>query len=303
MTPEQWALDPGEHVCWQVSSPQEYTDGRRALVAHAARTDGLLLVVGGAGDGGRRSRSVSVFEPALGDVGSAADRDRDHDIDCDIDRDGGRDDDEDRHGSESGAESGWSETRSRAVLRAVHKEVHAARRSGRLLSVLAGMEYVASPEASLDELVQHELDLAALAASSGTSVVCAYSRQVWKPGVVQDLAVVHSRVVGIQPRMAGFRLTCASTEAGTWSLEGSVGFESLRAFSAALRGALVRASHVRLRCAKLELIDAAGLQTLIETVAETPGSSVLLDQANETVLAAWRMSGYAATGAAVEVCA
>lgn len=271
MAPIQWALDPGEHVCWQVSSPEEYADGRRALVAHAARRDGLLLVIGGAAEGERRSRSVSVLDSGSVSVLAPAFT-------------GGL---------------GRSETRSRAVLRAVRKEVDAARRNGRVLQVLAGMEHLASPEAPLDELVRHELDLAELAASSGTSVVCAYSRQVWKPGIVQDLAAVHSRVVGIQPRMAGFRLTCA--EAGTWSLEGSVGFESLRAFSAALRGALVRAPRMRLQCAKLELIDASGLRTLIETVASTPGSSVVLDHANETVLAAWRMSGYAASGAAVEV--
>jgi hypothetical protein len=53
----------------------------------------------------------------------------------------------------------------------------------------------------------------------------------------------------------------------------------------------------------LDLIDASALRALVETVGQFPGGSVVLDGVNETVLRAWRMSGYDATGAAVEVCA
>jgi hypothetical protein len=261
-THRPWVLGPGEHVCWQVRSPQEYAAGERELIRHAALSAGRLLIVGAPAEGANGTGGVSVLYPP-------------RDLDADA--------------------------RPGAVLRAIHGQVHAARRQGQALRVLAAMEHVASPRVPLDELVGQELELAELAAESGTSVVCAYRQQLWEPALLGDLAVVHSRVVGTQPRVAGFRLSRA--DAGGWALDGSVGYESLRAFTAALRGALARSPRVQLRCERLELIDASALRALVETVGRTPGGSVVLDGANETVLGAWRMSGYGASGVAVEVCA
>jgi ABC-type transporter Mla MlaB component len=247
-------------VCWQVSSPQEYEQGRRELVAHTARSGSRLLIVGATAGGAGNAGAVSAPDPS--------------------------------HSVSSGEQP-------LAVLRALRDEVHAAWRSGQSLRVLARMEYLASPQASLQELVMHEMELGELAARGGTSVVCAYSQLVWDKHVIRDLAAVHSRVMGLRPPTTGFRL--ARVDADSWSLDGSVGFESLRAFSAALGGALARTPRARLRCAHLDLIDASGLAALVEIVRQTPGGSVLLEQVNETVSAAWRMSGYAALGAAIEV--
>ena len=108
-----------------------------------------------------------------------------------------------------------------AVFRTLRDEV---RRSGQSLRVLARMEYLASPQASLRELVMHEMELGELAARGGTSVVCAYSQLVWNAHIIRDLAAVHSRVMGERQPETGFRLTRAAAEG--WSWEGSVGFES-----------------------------------------------------------------------------
>ena len=253
-------LDPGEHVCWQVSSPQEYAQGRRELIAHTARSGARLLIVGHPVDGADGVGAVRVFDPP----------------------------------------SGTSSARSAgAVWRAVRREVHEARLSGQKVRVLAGMDHLARLQQSLDELITQEMDLGELATYGGTSVVCAYSRLVWNVGMIQDVTAVHSRVIGLQPRTAVFRLTRADAE--SWWLEGSVGLESLRPFSAAVRGALARTPRARLRCARLDLIDAAAWRALVETVVQARGSSLVLEEANETVRAAWRMSGYAGYGAAIEV--
>ncbi|HEU5356597.1 MAG TPA: MEDS domain-containing protein [Actinocrinis sp.] len=254
------ALTPGEHVCWQVSSPEEYVQGRRELMAHTSRVGGRLLILGAPPDGAAMGSAVSVLDPAP-DAGS------------------------------SGSPSG--------LLRAIGAKAHAARRSGQALRVLAGMEYLLSPEASLEELIMCEMELGELALRGETVLVCAYSQLVWKPTLLRDLAAVHSRVMGSRPRAAGFRLIQAGID--TWSLEGTVGFESRSAFSAALRGTLSRTPHARLRCGQLDLIDASALRTLVETVNEASGASLVLEQANETVLLAWQMSGYAALGAPIEV--
>lgn len=260
---DSWSqLGPGEHVCWQVTSPQEYAQGRRELIAHTARSGARLLIIGSpvSVDGANDAATVRVLDPA----------------------------------------SGTSPARSAGVvLHAVRREVHEARRSGQKVRVLAGMDHLARPQQSLDELITHEMDLGELATHGGTSVVCAYSRLVWNPGMIQDVTAVHSRVVGLEPRAAVFRLTRVDAE--SWWLEGSVGLESLRAFSAAVRAALARTPRARLRCAELDLIDAAAWRALVETVVQARGGSLVLEDANETVRAAWHMSGYAGYGAAIEV--
>lgn len=251
------ALDPGEHVCWQVGSPAEYAEGRRELVAHAARVGGHLLVVGAA-DVVAPSPCVSVIEPGP-----------------------------------------WAATARRAqVLDAMRTELFEARRASASVRVLAGMEHLARPQSPFEDVLVYEMDMARLAADTGATLVCAYSRGSWARQDLLDLAAVHSRIVGTEPDMPSFRMV--RLEANRWSLEGSIGLESRRAFSAALRAALLCGPHLRLWCARLELIDAAGLRTLVETVGKTTGT-VVIEQASPMVATVWRMSGYAALVPAIEV--
>ena len=186
-----------------------------------------------------------------------------------------------------------------STLVAVRERVHRARQGGRAPWVLAPMEFLTSPDAAAAEVVAVELELAELAADTDTGVVCAYRGPLWKPALLGDIAAVHSRVVGITPSMSGFRLR--STGGHGYTLEGHVGFDSLRGFTAALRGALLRTPELRLDCTRLELIDAAAWRALLETVAATANTSVLLDGANETVRDAWELSGYGDSGVAVRV--
>lgn len=165
--------------------------------------------------------------------------------------------------------------------------------------VLASMEQLSVPDAPVAEVVALELELAELAAATNTAVVCAYQASLWQPAVLRDIVAVHSRIVGIDAGSAGFRLRLLGGH--TYVLEGSVGFESLRAFATALRGALIRTPHLRLGCERLELIEAAAWRVLVETVAGTPDASVLLEGVNETVQGAWLLSGYGAAGIAVQV--
>lgn len=250
-TTTPWALEAGEHVCWQARSESELAAGEQDLAAHAARAESGLLIVG-CPHAVAASETVSVLDPPP--AGS--------------------------------------------LIAAVHERVHAARRDGRRLWVLAGMEHLTPADAPLDELVARELDLARLAAEAETSVVCAYRAQAWKPSLLGDLVPVHSRTVGIGVNMAGFWLRASP---GGWALAGSVGFESLRAFTAALRAALARTPELALRCDEADVIDAGAWRVLVETVSEVPGASVRLEKANETVRAAWAMTGYAATGVNIQV--
>jgi hypothetical protein len=245
-TRSPWAIEAGEHVCWQVRSAGDYAAGEHELVSRARRAGRQVLVVGGLG--------------AASEAGAAA-------------------------ATVPGPGEGAS-----AVLEAVRRRAHAARRTGQLLWVLAAMEHLTRPNAALTEVVACELELAELATETETGIVCAYQAEQWHPGTLGDIAAVHSRVMGMNSGMSGFRLRYAG--AGGYCLDGTVGYECLRAFTATLRGTLDRFTQVKLSCEHLELIDAAAWRALVETVAAVPGASVLLEHANETVLDTWRYSGY-----------
>jgi len=199
--------------------------------------------------------------------------------------------DGDRRGAVGAPEVTLPEARER-VLRA-SREDH-----GRTPWVLAPMKNLASAQSEAADMVAIELELADLAAQAETAVVCAYHGDAWEPEVFGTVTALHSRVVGIDPRLSGFRLR---SHDGAYVLEGSVGFDSLPAFTATLHGALIRTPQLRLSCRGLDLIEAAAMRALVETVATRPGCSIVLEHTSETIRRTWELSGYGATGIAVRV--
>jgi hypothetical protein len=185
-----------------------------------------------------------------------------------------------------------------AVLRAVRRAERAAGRKGRALRVLAQMEAIAAPGEALEDLVARELRFGELTSGGAVSVVCAYRRDAWDAAMLGDLTAVHRRHVGAVESV-GFRMTYAG--AGCWSLRGAVDFDGIRAFAAVLRASMARTGRVRLLCHELDLMDAAALRIMVEAVRDTPGGAVQVEGANDTVLKAWRLSGYGAMDVQVQV--
>lgn len=186
-----------------------------------------------------------------------------------------------------------------AVLRAVRRAERAAGREGRALRVLAQMEAIAAPGEALEDLVARELRFGELTSGGAVSVVCAYRRDAWDAAVLGDLTAVHPRHVGTRQESVGFRMTYAGP--GCWSLRGAVDFDGIRAFAAVLRASMARTGQVRLLCHELDLMDAAALRTMVEAVRDTPGGAVQIEGANDTLLNAWRLSGYGAMDVQVRV--
>jgi anti-anti-sigma regulatory factor len=164
--------------------------------------------------------------------------------------------------------------------------------------VLAAMGQIAPPHTATADLVAVELELADLAAFSRTAVVCAYHGNSWRPELLSAVSAVHSRVLGMRLDMSGFRLRVTD---GSYALEGSIGFESVPAFTATLHGALIRTPQLRVCCRQLELIEASAMQALVEAVLSRPGCSLLLEHAGEAVRRAWALSGYGDSGVPVQV--
>lgn len=163
-------------------------------------------------------------------------------------------------------------------------------RSGRPLRILARMEHLAPPDAGLEELIAREMDVAELTGHGVTSVVCAYQHTAWQAELLSGVSAVHARLIGPPAHSASFRIVPAAADA--WAVHGTVGYEAAAAFEATMRALLARSSWLRLDCAQLELIDAAGWRALIAATTGTPGAQVLLERVNDTVAAAWRLSGY-----------
>ncbi|HEV2636041.1 MAG TPA: MEDS domain-containing protein [Actinocrinis sp.] len=180
-----------------------------------------------------------------------------------------------------------------AVLEVMREQAHTVDLAGRGLRILAQMEHLAPPDARLEDLIACEIDVAEVAGLGATSVVCAYRRSAWKRELLSGVSAVHSRLVGMGQDAAGFRI--ARVGADAWALHGVIGFEAAGSFAAALRALLSRSAHLRLHCAGLELIDAAGWYALVAAATGIPGTAVLLEQVNDTVATAWRLSGYEGT--------
>jgi len=164
--------------------------------------------------------------------------------------------------------------------------------------VLAPMREITAPQTPAGDLIALELELADLAALTRTAVVCAYHGESWKPQLLDAVSAVHSRVVGMTPGMPGFRLRATG---GSYALEGSIGFESVPAFTTALHGALIRTPQLRIGCRRLEMIEAFAMRAMVETVLTRPGSTLLLEGAGEAVHRAWALSGYGEADLPVQV--
>jgi anti-anti-sigma regulatory factor len=270
---------PGEHVCWLIQAEHEYDEGERALIADGSAAGDRILIVGGAADAARiagAERHVTVFAPQ--------------------------------------ADASPRQT-VRSVAGEVRRAAQAAERDGRALRVLARMERLVMPGTSLEELMVHEVGVGEAIAGRTASLVCAYRQEQHSNALLADLAVMHDRIVGAHGALGGEPPAPGSgggrdarpgfhigfDAAGQWLLRGVVDLDGARAFSAALKAALALSPHLVLQCDTLEMISAAGLRALVETVTETQGSAVVLTGATRIVRRVWALSGYGAAGIAVEV--
>lgn len=278
------ALGPGEHVCWLVGSGEDYTLGAQTFAAQARSAGDRVLIVGKQPAGARdRPGGAIVIDPAAVESGS-------------------------------GGTAPWELVR-RELARGERKPQDLTPRGagvlglgfglapapgrGGSLRVLAQMEQLVPAGCGFDELVELELGWGQWAAGSGASVVCAYREDSWRENVLRDVACMHSGQVGTRRLAASFRMTYV--EAGCWKVDGVVDFVAAPAFGAAARAALSRSGVLRLRFDGLEMIDAAGIQELVQAVRAVNGGFIRVEGANQTVRRLWRLSGFDTAALAVEI--
>ncbi|MCY0939693.1 MEDS domain-containing protein [Streptomyces sp. H34-S4] len=183
------------------------------------------------------------------------------------------------------------------VVAAVRREARTAARQGyRSVRVLAERIPVGEPGAAHD-LLSQELALDEFAAECGAMVVCAFRPSQWEAHTLEYVASVHPHELGRRAERPAFRMF--STGADSWSVDGVIDSQGAAVFHAAVRAAVRHTPQVRLRFDHLEMIDAAGMQALVEAAHHLPGRHIVVEGANQIVRLCWELAGYAAPGVPV----
>jgi anti-anti-sigma regulatory factor len=156
--------------------------------------------------------------------------------------------------------------------------------------VLAQMDRIWPAGITAEQVADQELRLDALTGGAAAIVVCAYAGPRFAPEVLEQAASVHPHFAGVPAQAPSFHMF--NEAADCWSLSGVVDADGAGAFRVAVTGLLRTLATLRLRCDRLQLMDAVGMQTLAEAAAALPGRKIVLERANPTVRRCWELLGY-----------
>jgi anti-anti-sigma regulatory factor len=187
------------------------------------------------------------------------------------------------------------------LIALAHREAAAAAREGyRSLRLLTQMGWWWPAGAAPEAVAQHELRLDELAADGRAVLVCAYPAGTFGAAALGQAQVMHPQHLGT-PGSAGAAFKVFSAGEDGWHVTGVVDADGAEAFATALRGLLTRHSVLRLRCAGLEWMDAAGMTVLARAAHRLPGHRIVVHGANDTVRRCWTLLGYDAPEIPVEL--
>lgn len=247
-------IDVGDHVCWAAPPKAEFQRTARAYLTDGTRLGDKIMVVG------PPSPAWQLDLPAARGqlVDPAA---------CDV---------------------GWDAD---ALVSLVRQEAEAAGRQGfRALRVLANMDRIWPAGITPRQVADHELRLDAVIGGSAAMVVCAYAGTRFPTDLLGQAASVHPHFVGDRDAEPSFRVFSGGEDC--WNVSGVVDADGAAAFHTAVTELLRTTSTLRLRCADLELIDAAGMRTLAEAAAAFPGRTITVENANALVRKCWELLSY-----------
>lgn len=250
-------VELGDHICWHMgSAATALPDGARAYLADGALYGDKVVVVDTIGSASGASPFSDGLLPSAAVV-----------LDCSRPADTG------------------------TVLAAVRREARTAEREGfRAVRVLTE-RLPRTSLAAAEELLAQELGLDEFAAESGAMVVCAFRPLQWDPSALENVESVHPHGMGTRAARPSFRMYCTGTD--MWSVDGVIDSQCALAFNAAARAAVRTTPTVTLRFDRLEMIDAAGMQALLDAARHLPGRRIIVEGANDTVRLCWQLAGFA----------
>ncbi|MEC3998714.1 MEDS domain-containing protein [Actinacidiphila sp. DG2A-62] len=260
-------VDIGDHVCWVVPAQDDFHGTARGYLSDGTQLGDKIMVVGPSSAGWPELLAPQslLVDPAAGGAGPGG-------VGWDVD----------------------------ALAALVRREAETADRQGfRALRVLAHMDRIWPAGITAEQVADQELRLDAVIGGTAAMVVCAYPTPNFSPSALEQAASVHPHFTGHVERAPSFHLFHDSADC--WSVTGVVDAEGADAFGTALAQLLRTTPTLRLRCEGLQLMDAAGLQTLAWAAAALPGRKVLLIGANPVVRKCWDLLGFDDPGVPAEL--
>jgi hypothetical protein len=166
------------------------------------------------------------------------------------------------------------------------------------LRLIVDMDWLFGTAATIDQVVELEQGLDEATAVEKAVVVCAYRLDSFTTAEIAGAACVHPRAVSEAPSEVGFRMWAVGAD--RWNLSGEIDLRARSIFPALLVAAARGRDRLRLNCAELDFIDAAGTRAIAHAACET-ATPLYLEHASDPLRSLWRLLGLEAYAPNVEL--
>jgi anti-anti-sigma regulatory factor len=156
------------------------------------------------------------------------------------------------------------------------------------LRLIVDMDWLFDTTATPEQVVELEQGLDEATAAEKAVVVCAYRLESFTMAEIAGAACVHPRSFSEAPSEVGFRMWAAGPN--LWHLSGEIDLRARTIFPALLTAAARGRDELRLNCAALEFIDAAGTRAIAHAARET-ATPLYLEHADDPLRSLWRLLG------------
>jgi ABC-type transporter Mla MlaB component len=182
---------------------------------------------------------------------------------------------------------------------ALHEQTALARAEGYSgLRLIVDMDWLLDTTALLEKVVELEQALDEAAATEKAVVVCAYRLESFTTAEIAGAACVHPRTLSDVPCEAGFRMWASGSN--LWHLSGEIDLRARSIFPGLLTAAARGREQLRLNCARLDFIDAAGTRAIAHVARET-ATPLYLEHVGDPLRSLWRLLGLEADVPNVEL--
>ena len=156
------------------------------------------------------------------------------------------------------------------------------------LRLIVDMDWLFDTAATPEQVVELEQGLDEATAAEKAVVVCAYRLESFTMAEIAGAACVHPRSFSEAPSEVGFRMWAVGPN--LWHLSGEIDLRARAIFPALLTAAARGRDELRLDCAALEFIDAAGTRAIAHAARET-ATPMYLEHADDPLRSLWRLLG------------
>ena len=197
------------------------------------------------------------------------------------------------------ADHGPAASRSRQFGTVLREQNALAGNEGyRGLRLIVDMDWLLDTTVTHEEVIELEQGLDEATVAEKALVVCAYRLESFTTAEIAGAACVHPGTLNDAPGEVGFRMWSAGPN--RWHLAGEIDLRARSVFPLLLASAARGRAELRLDCAGLEFIDAAGTRAIARVACET-ATPLYVEHAGDSLRSLWRILGLEAYAPKVEL--